>query len=707
MEERTSLPRQRRRALEREEANRTRAAPNHPAEPRYNGIQFHQLTKRAYVNVVDRLYRYENELTERHCDGLLFQAGLFTLKAQNKLSGRHQVTLAPGVGKTEGIVSWLQALVESGHDHIGVAVAASKVEELCNIKRSLLAAGVPARKVGLWHEYKHDPEVAAAFVRREIDQLPKGKASEPSEGHGRQILLITHARIMTSPEPDTYRLYQGRPRMVVYDEALVKSKAMSVPLKRIKGAISSVEDQIKSGSDLDAKEALAYLEHVRDVALAADEKLDQAGQGQILDLPHITLEAIERFSDALPNDAWTEPLKTVLEISANDLKVVKQVNGLGGLVTYDIVIPRVLDNVAILDASYPVRDLVKRDHEIIPGERSKDLRLAFADVLDIASMDLSKIKRYDNVEVRQMRVHGGRTTMEEHFNVSRREARREDNKVCQEITDVISSIPGDQAILIFTFKDRENSKSRFSQTIQDHLEDAGIDLKAEVEERPRINILTWGQETAINDYAHCRHVILAGVIRRDRLELEGAILGQVDKLDTQVTSQEVSQADLGEVLHSIYQALNRGTCRNTINGQAAPMTGWIMHRNTNIQEPLSRIMPGIRWGRWKPNHFTEDEAKEGAIEKATQAIVDYLAPSETRNAPIERSPYGDSAGFAKISFRQLRKNLNMANGQSQAVADRTWTVARQSADERLQGIWRIEGASYVRVSAEFYGFTSE
>ena len=55
------------------------------------------------------------------------------------------------------------------------------------------------------------------------------------------------------------------------------------------------------------------------------------------------------------------------------------------------------------------------------------------------------------------------------------------------------------------------------------------------EGKPRISVETWGRETAINDYAHCDHVILAGVVRRNRLDLEGAVMGQSDNLDHATT----------------------------------------------------------------------------------------------------------------------------------------------------------------------------
>lgn len=659
-----------------------------PPERFYNGIRFHALTRDAYRNVCQRLIEYGNVLSEPHMDGLMFQAGLFTLKAQNRLPGRHQVTLAPGVGKTEGVIAWVKALVDRGHDHVGVAVAASKVEELAVIKRKLLAAGVAPERVGLRHEYKYDAEVARQFLAGERDELPEGYASEPDEGHERQVLLITHARIMLTRNPDTYRLFRRTPRMVIYDEALVKSKATAIPLVEIELALDTLTKKYGRTLNATGEAAHGYLAGCFAAASEAHQRANETGSGQVIELPPLPEGYdLSTFKAALPRDYRMEPLRALLDVAPNELKVVEGSNGTGGLVTYNVVIPTCLNNVAILDASYPVRDLVQRDRGIVPGEQDPSLRAAFAGELDIASMDLSKIKRYDHCVIHQMRVAGGRTAMTRDFYIDPKDVRQEDSKVCMEIADVVKAIPPEQAVLIFTFKDRNGVK--FKGRILDTLASAGVDIhetvnvrvgRDRVETRKRINVLHWGQETAINDYAHCEHVILAGVIRRDRLELEGAILGQEDDglSARDVVSKDVNNADLGEVLHSIYQALNRGSCRVMEAGEAKPMTAWVMHKHRNIRDPLSRIMPGIRWQRWKPNHFP---TFEGSTEDVAEKIAEHL-----RQLPETVS---------KISSRRLRSDLGMSKGQPAFIADRTWTRARKMISELVP--WETQGQSLVRL----------
>ena len=64
-------------------------------------------------------------------------------------------------------------------------------------------------------------------------------------------------------------------------------------------------------------------------------------------------------------------------------------------------------------------------------------------------------------------------------------------------------------------------------------------------------------------------------------------------------------------------------------------------------------------------------------------------------------------GLCKVSFRSLRKALKVARGQSKAAADMTWAEGRRKADERLAGVWQVQGQSYVRLTAEDYGFSAQ
>ena len=63
-----------------------------------------------------------------------------------------------------------------------------------------------------------------------------------------------------------------------------------------------------------------------------------------------------------------ESLKQLLEMSQERLRVVYTTHKNGeGLVTYDITVPPELENIAVLDASFPIRLLEQRDTSIKDG----------------------------------------------------------------------------------------------------------------------------------------------------------------------------------------------------------------------------------------------------------------------------------------------------------------------------------------------------
>ena len=94
-----TLTRQQRRAMERRAQKAQSKKRFIPLEPYHNRIRFSDLCRPAYTNTEKLLVGYGNKLSTAHKDGLLFQAAVFTLKAQRKLDGRHQITLAPGLGR--------------------------------------------------------------------------------------------------------------------------------------------------------------------------------------------------------------------------------------------------------------------------------------------------------------------------------------------------------------------------------------------------------------------------------------------------------------------------------------------------------------------------------------------------------------------------------------------------------------------------------
>lgn len=617
----------------------------------HNGVSHAGLTAKSFALLQRDLVANGNTLSDDHRTALYALVGLFTKSAQGLLPGRWAFGLPTGMGKTSAIVAWCATLVRLGLDHISVAVAASKVEALCELKRELVRHGVPEERIGLLY-------------------ADSGKYSEPrtADNEDRQIMLVAHARVRLPQGVARFNTYRGQPRsLMLYDESLIASDAKGISVRELRGAVGYLRGV--HGGQVGYAPLLRYL----DRALVAIETALGSAKANacvptVVALPEVGDAMLASYRSLLPRRSVTLPIATLFDLAYEDLRVIP--TGDGGAVWYELAVSPALRNIIVLDASYPIRQLVKADRTI------KDAEADLAEVKRIG-VPLSQLKDYSEVVLRQMLVAGGREAMRKDY-----EGDPWDRKVTKEVIEVVKSVPEGEAVLVFVFKTRPGERADYRALTVSDLERAGIDTAAKlpaihngaISERPRINVVTWGMETSLNDYAHCRHVILAGVLHRSTLDLAGAYIGQVNDLRSEVTTATVRDLSRSEVCHVVYQALSRGSCRVMENGKARPMTGYILHKDATIQPVLSSVMPGVVWSRWCPKHI--EGTAVGATASTTMKVVEYLAalPATT----------------ARISTRQLKDDAGLRD-----TAPRTFTTALNAVPNHTP--WRRQGRSLVRI----------
>ncbi len=382
-------------------------------------------------------------------------------------------------------------------------------------------------------------------------------------------------------------------------------------------------------------------------------------------LPECSPETIEGYRAVLGKSVMMDMAHQLLDIADQDIRVVPTAQG--GLVWYQVSVPEEIKNILVLDASQPIRKLVHLDPTV------KDAEKLLPQIKRIG-VPLSRLKKFDRVTIRQMFAGGGRASMERSF----AQVRAEDRKVSKAVLEVVSAIPSDEAVLIFTYKLRAADKVNFRRILLDDLRDGGVDIDATVKTeggpKLRVNVATWGMETALNCFAHCTHVILAGVLQRDPVDIAAASLGQTNTLTGPVDNASVKPLLNSEICHVIYQALSRGSCRMIDNGHAKAMTAHLIHRDDRIKKVLERVMPGAKWEVWSSEHFG---ASSGIIAKLAIRIEGYLGglPAETR----------------KVSGRALKKALDV--GADEPV--RTFQMARNRALEAVP--WVVDGQWLARI----------
>jgi hypothetical protein len=156
------------------------------------------LAEHAFAIVVRDLEGFGNSPTDKHRQALRRIVETYSAMARGEITGRFAFDLPTGCGKTQSVVAWCQAVHEcqSGHS---VVIAASKVEELCDIKRNLIDKGVPADRIGLIHSKAYDPDYAEEWLQTRNPQVFKATAGRreyaslpsTSDNETRPFLLVT------------------------------------------------------------------------------------------------------------------------------------------------------------------------------------------------------------------------------------------------------------------------------------------------------------------------------------------------------------------------------------------------------------------------------------------------------------------------------------------------------------------------------------
>jgi hypothetical protein len=151
------------------------------------------------------------------------------------------------VAKTEAAKAWCWALWKLRKSY-SVAISASKVEALCEIKRGLMDLGVPEAAIGLSHSYTYDAETVARY-QKAGEQLPNGLASLPktTDNELRPIVLLTHNKIRGQREGDRLPKFNGKPRsLLIYDESLLISDTWSLSMVKLHQAKGWLEPLVTS-----------------------------------------------------------------------------------------------------------------------------------------------------------------------------------------------------------------------------------------------------------------------------------------------------------------------------------------------------------------------------------------------------------------------------------------------------------------------------
>lgn len=633
--------------------------------------------------------------------------------SSGRLPAKHERVVVPmptGYGKTTTAIAFMVALHRYGIDDISVAVSSNRIEDLAKIKRDLVRYGGPdiLPKIGLLHSNQYDPEAARKYLEGEAP-LPKGYSSEPAidtEPTTKQFMLLTHSRLRNSTDDAALARWNNfgeKPRsIVIYDESLLPADVMSFNLKTFSPQLRAHGGSLEYVPD--GQDVSIQLERDRWLRLVSEVFKDAAAKAReevpvVCKIPNLSEEKLAAFKAAPYLEGvnpWT--LDACLDFAGAHVRILK---GQGEyLASYEVRVHPTLKRVVILDASYPIRALAHHTSTISIHK----LGGRYSDTLWDYMGDDAKISMKDHREVIVAMMDGrwGRSGIEDDLGKGVT-GKKSKSKLVDDVVQVIQRAVGpEQGVLVFTYK-QGSGKNEIDQGVflREALVKAGIDIDATLPNgKKRINITTWGNETGTNEYAHCEHVILAGVLQLPEHALVGGYLAAQDNLKAEVNGSKLFSIQASEGAHLIYQALSRGASRRTraeqtkVNGPMFPaagkMTAWIVvpaNMRKMIQGHLMTVMPEVRFADWTGS-YGGGKKPEGAVSGAVKAVKAVLAEQAAE-------------GVEKVSSRKLKglmpeelKNLNKM----------AWTRTIQEIHEDPRIQWELDGRSLVRVGLDAYGF---
>lgn len=613
---------------------------------------------RAFEVQRDRAAGHDQVWSERHAAAIRELHQAYVLTGLGLTLGRTAWPLAVGTGKTESVVAFAVAQYERslrGLPPLTMLVCMERVAQLSDLYRAIVAAGVPSSFVAIYHR-KSEAEVEADGLVRAVNM---------EQGASYPVLLATHAMMLraTSNIADLNRYGDGERNLVVWDESLIKSQGHFLDLTQVDAAASALGGCVGGFAagpvDADATDAHTFIRDRLSVLLEVFQRQLSGAPVVPVEFPPVPPEDETRFlagigtallrggrgdlgrsahatlSDFL--DHVQRPLRVVPFIEAGR-KV--------GVIHYSTLVPPSLRRLVVLDASHNVRLLTSR-HDADLHETAVDCA----------------VKAFDAVTVRHLRIGAGREALAKSLP-------RRDSALVREIVAEVASWGSHEAGVVFTFKqsDRDARRGKPSHTtfLRDALTRAGIDVDARCPDgRPRLAFQTWGQHLGVNHFAHCSRVLMVGVLRRHRLDLSAAIVGQRDDLTAAQASDpdEVQRVELSEVFHNVVQAAGRGSCRTTRDGHALPMQVALICSDEFPAEWWQAAMPGVRVEPWRAVHAKPQRLSDDRAE-ALRIALDRLPRPQQSIATRTLKKLAGLEGLTSSAFKYTLKSFK-ANGWSQ------------------------------------------
>ncbi len=213
--------------------------------------------------------------------------------------------------------------------------------------------------------------------------------------------------------------------------------------------------------------------------------------------------------------------------------------------------------------------------------------------------------------------------------------------------------------------------------LQAALTKQGIDIKAKVKTphgmKDRFVWLAWGQETSLSMYSYTQNVVFAGVIHRPELDIAGSMVGQSGDLKKEVSGVDVHAVRMSEVSHSVYQAMNRAACRQTLEGQAVKTNVWLpLWHWENVRNELIDVMPGLQWCQWDSKSGTAKKTQRDVI---VDKVISYLNSLSHDVEKVTISALKAATDLTSVNLKTFSRAMNELEDK---LTDMQWEKSGRS-----------------------------
>lgn len=568
-----------------------------------------ELAKAAIANVEDLFKQWGHSPSGGHWDGLRDIAKVYQSMAAGVCAPKFYLSSLPcGMGKTTVATECTKALLSGDrYGDEGVIYFLSRLEEI----NSLVSA------MGLSNK---DFSVLVSEGRRgDVENLGSGDASNTRVLFTTQQQLEARLKGGKSFAEISAFHYRGRPRSVrVWDEAIVPSKILTLE----RDDINSMLRELGQGG---------YRE-LRDILEEWSIDLRKKDTGELVEVPEVQpyLQSLESFREVFSGPIDQDKAEALWYLSGRTARVRRDQGSKATTLDYEDNLPEDLAPMLILDASGGLR----KTYSFWQRHRGGLVRLRAPE------------KTYAGLTIHHWNRGAGKSANNDWAKAT---------DIAEGVSRTINTeIPRGEEILVIYHKPSKKGKPDIVRLISE-----GIYPDA------RVNFCSWGKHTATNQYAHIKHVILAGILQYNEAQYEAA--GRAAKkanAEDEFPEDDFQRTRFGEIAHNIFQAACRGEVRKTVNGDCPPRCHLYIIFSTDKKrgfprDGLSRIFPEAPIIDWQPI----EKVLTGKAKEAFDVILNTLLSADkvTSSEVMRAMGMADKGNFANIVKRDdLRDALAKA-----------------------------------------------